>query len=105
MRVNMSASAPVSSPTCTIETTIGGNTPEAASGSVMDSPSFTASCTVWSAFTITLLPAVSRTIWSAWRIGTPDASSVPSVRVTCEIAVRFTSVPVTGILSRITSSA
>ena len=96
MRVSMSGSAPVSSPTCTIDTTIGGNTPEEASGSVIDSPSFTASCTVWIALRTTRLPVVSRTITSAWRIGTPEESSVPSVRVNCEMAVRRTRVPITG---------
>ena len=100
MRVSMSGSAPVSSPTCTIDTTIGGNTPDDASGSVIDSPSFTASCTVWTARRTTRFAVVSRTITSAWRIGTPEESSVPSVRVNWAIAVRLTSVPITGIFNR-----
>ena len=65
----------------------------------MPSPSFTASWTLWSALETMRLPVVSRTIMSDWRIGTPEERSVPSVRVTRETAVRWTSVPVTGILS------
>ena len=52
----------------------------------------------------TRFAVVSRTITSACRIGTPEASSVPSVRENCEIAVRRTSVPITGTEIRIRSS-
>ena len=47
MRLSMSGRAPVSSPTSTIETTIGGNCPEASIEGVMLSPSFTASWMSW----------------------------------------------------------
>ena len=72
-------------------------------GPVMPSPSFTASCTFWSACETTRLPVVSRTMTSDCRIGTPEERSVPRVRVTRETAVRCTSVPVTGILRERTS--
>jgi hypothetical protein len=41
--VSMSGNCPVSSPTCTMETTIGGKIWLASMGDTMDSPSFTLS--------------------------------------------------------------
>ena len=61
--------------------TIGGKMPLASSGWTMDSPSLTLSCTLPMASPTTWLPAVSRVMLSAWRIGTPLVTSVPSVRL------------------------
>jgi len=72
---------------------------EAASGAVMLSPSLTASCTFCMARAITSLPVVSRTMLIACSTGTPDASSVPSVRVMRDTAVLRTSEPNIGALS------
>ena len=47
----------------------------------------------------TRLPVVSRVMTSDWRIGTPEESSVPRVRVKRETAERWARVPMTGSLS------
>ena len=53
----------------------------------MDSPSFTDSWTFAMASEMTTLPAVSRVMLRAWRMGTPEVTRVPSVRVKREIAL------------------
>src|SRR5450759_1388934 len=67
--------------------TIGGNARLASNGVTIDSPSFTLSCTCEMARAMTVLPAVSRVMLSACRIGTPLVTSVPSVRENREMAV------------------
>src|ERR1044071_1120951 len=79
--------------------TIGGNTPEASSGAVMVSPSLTLSWTEPTALLTITLPAVSFTIVSACRIGTPLLIRVPNVRVNREMATLLMTGPTTGILS------
>ncbi len=79
--------------------TIGGNTPLASRGWTIDSPSFTLSCTFPMAVPMTEFSAVSRVMLSAWRIGTPLVTSVPSVRLNREIDVLRMMSPKTGIFS------
>jgi len=50
----------------------------------MVSPSLTLSWTIPTALAMMTLPAVSLTMVSAWEIGTPLLTSVPSVRVNRE---------------------
>ena len=59
---------------------MGGKTPLASRGWTIDSPSLTLSWTFEMASAMTELPAVSRVMLRAWRIGTPLVTSVPSVR-------------------------
>ena len=80
-------------------TTMGGKTPEASSGAVMVSPSFTLSCTPAMALLMMTLPAVSLTIVRACKMGTPLLTSVPRVRVKRAMATRLMTGPNTGILS------
>ena len=51
----------------------------------------------------TALPAVSRTMFSDSRIGTPDCTSVPSVRIVRATVDFSTIAPITGIISMIRS--
>ena len=51
----------------------------------------------------TALPAVSRTMLSDSRIGTPDCTRVPSVRMVRATVDFSTSEPITGIISRMRS--
>src|SRR5476649_2339231 len=76
--------------------TIGGKTLEVSIGPTTDSPSFTLSWILLIAFATTVLPAVSRVILSAWRMGTPLLISVPNVRANREMAVLLVKSPKTG---------
>ena len=91
--------APVDSPTPIICTTIGGKTFVSASGSAMFLPSEIFARTYMMPSSMILLPAVFATMSSASRIGTPEESIVPSVRVKRATATLRTSGPKTGILS------
>src|SRR5580698_4785976 len=84
-------------------TTIGGNTREASSGAVMVSPSFTLSWTLATALAMMTFPAVSLTMVSACKMGTPLLTSVPSVRVKREMETLVTTWPVGGITSLVLS--
>ena len=75
---------------------MGGKAPLASSGWTIDSPSFTLSCTWEIAPAITMLPAVSRVMLSACKIGTPLVTNVPSVREKREIAVLRIKSPKSG---------
>ena len=64
----------------------------------MVSPSLTASWTFSMAWEITTLPAVSRVMLSAWRMGTPEVTRVPRVREKRETALLRWMSPRTGML-------
>src|SRR6185436_16961679 len=83
--------------------TMSSNTPHAARGSAMDSPSRIESCTVPMAFDTTSLPVAFLTMARASRIGTPDWSSVPSVRQNREMTDFLMMGPIRGALSLIRS--
>src|SRR5665213_1636059 len=100
---SISGSAPVCSPTSTMLMTIGGNTREASSGAVMVSPSFTLSWTLATASAMMTLPAVSLTMVSACKIGTPLLTSVPSVRQKREMETLLMTWPVGGMTSLVLS--
>ncbi len=95
----MASSAPVCSPTEIIWVTMGGNTPEILSGSARVLPSVTAARHWSTAFSTTLLPAVAAVMRRPSRIGTPDCTSVPSVRVKRATATFRMSGPKIGTLS------
>src|SRR5476649_2829569 len=83
--------------------TIGGKTLEVSIGPTTDSPSFTLSWILLIAFATTTLPAVSRVILSAWRMGTPLLIRVPNVRAKREMAVLLVKSPKTGIRNAMVS--
>ena len=84
-------------------TTMGGKMPLFSSGETMDSPSLTLSCTFWMALDKTTLPAVSRVMLSACRMGTPLVTRVPSVRLKREMALFLIRSPKSGTRSLIAS--
>src|SRR5262249_18298960 len=61
--------------------------------------SLTLSCTLLTALLTTTLPAVSLTMVSACKMGTPLLTKVPKVRVNLEIATLLITGPSTGIFS------
>ena len=65
----------------------------------MVSPSLTLSCTLLMALAMMTLPAVSLTMVSACKMGTPLLTSVPSVREKREMATLLMTGPKAGILS------
>ena len=71
-------------------------TPLCRSGPAMLSPSRIESWTWPSARDTTALPTVSRVMFRASRIGTPEEISVPSVRANLAIAVRLVMLPIIG---------
>lgn len=79
--------------------TIDGKTGFSCSGSAMFLPSLTFARTCWMASSTMTLPADFAQISSASRMGTPDWSSVPSVRVKRATAIFWRSAPMTGMLS------
>ena len=96
---SIASRAPVCSPTEIIWVTIGGNTPETRSGSARVLPSVTAARHCSTAFSTTLLPAVRAVIRRPSRMGTPDWTRVPSVRVKRATATFRIRVPKIGSLS------
>ncbi len=80
--------------------TIGGKTPEAFSGSASVLPAVTAARHCMTAFSTTLLPAVRAVMRRPSRIGTPEDTRVPRVRVKRATATLRISVPMTGSLRR-----
>ncbi len=97
--MSISSSAPVSSPTEIICTTIGGKTLDWRSGAEIVSPSRMLARAAMIASSITLLPAVRAVISRPVRIGTPEAISVPSVRVKRATEPLRSTSPSTGIRS------
>ena len=95
----MASSAPVCSPTEIIWVTMGGKTPEIFSGSASVLPSVTEARHWSTAFSTTLLPAVVAVMRSPSRIGTPDCTRVPSVRVKRATATFRRRRPKTGTFS------
>ncbi len=90
------SSAPVCSPTPIICTTIGGNTPVSISGSAIVRPSRTFSAVSWIADSTITLPDAFPTMSIASRMGTPEPSRVPSVRVKRATAIFRITGPMMG---------
>src|SRR5947209_12789120 len=84
----MASSAPVCSPTEIIWITMGGNTPEALRGSASVLPAVTAARHWSTAFSTTLFPAVRAVMRRPSRMGTPEETRVPRVRVKRATATR-----------------
>ena len=89
----MVSSAPVCSPTATICTTIGGKTSDALSGSAIVLPSSTLLRVAMIASSTIALPEVRAVISRPSRIGTPEETSVPSVRQKRATAIFFSTMP------------
>ena len=100
----MLSSAPVCSPTPIICTTIGGIRPVSISGVAMSLPSEICSRAYMMPACTTVLPAVLATISIASRIGTPDVSSVPMVRVKRATTTLRSTGPSTGAFSSMPSN-
>ena len=90
------STCPVSSPTASIWTTIGGNTACADNGFAIDSPSLTDVWTSSIAVATTRLLTVSLTISRACRMGTPDFSSIASVEANRDSATFWNKTPKIG---------
>ena len=101
----MASSAPVCSPTLIICTTMGGIRPVSMSGVDMSLPSEMRARTNMMPSCTTTLPAVLPTISMASRMGTPEESSVPMVRVKRATTVLRKTWPKMGSLSSIASQA
>ena len=97
------SSAPVFSPTLIMWTTIAGKTGVLRSGSASVRPVVTAVRAFMTAASTTRLPADRAVMSNPSRIGTPDARSVPMVRVKRATATFLISVPMTGTFRRIRS--
>ena len=79
---------------------MGGNTPEALRGSASVLPAVTAARHWSTAFSTTLFPAVRAVMRRPSRMGTPEETRVPRVRVKRATATLRIRVPITGTLRR-----
>ena len=101
----MVSTAPVSSPTPSICTTMGGNTACFSSGPAMLSPSLTLSWTSVTARLMTTLLTVSETMSRDWRMGTRDRNRTERVLANRDRACLWNRLPKMGTRSLSASTA